>query len=106
MALKTIRLELARTPDHPEGNPNHGYEFHAPLTADFHFDETEWQDKSDLCTVRKFEDDLEDEHGVLIHTSEGGWAFSYVPDEDSDDEPVFRFGGHIFKPDEYINHGT
>ena len=27
MALKRIRLELARTADFPEGSPSHGYEF-------------------------------------------------------------------------------
>ena len=31
MALKRIRLELARTADFPEGSPSHGYEFVAPL---------------------------------------------------------------------------
>jgi len=31
MALKRIRLELARTADFPEGSPSHGYEFVAAL---------------------------------------------------------------------------
>ena len=31
MALKRIRLELARTPESPEGNSSCGYEFTAPL---------------------------------------------------------------------------
>ena len=103
MALHTIRLELARTPDHPDGNPHHGYEFHAPLTADGHLDAEQWQVDKELCTVRKFEDDLEDEHGVLIHGSASGWAFSYVPGRADDDEPVFRLGNHVLRPGEYIS---
>lgn len=103
MSLMTIRLELARTPDHPDGNPNHGYEFHAPLTDDFHLDDAAWREKKDLCTVRKFEDDLEDEHGVLIHSKDHGWSFSYVPDQDEDDEPLFKFGGHVIQPNEYLS---
>jgi hypothetical protein len=33
MSLKLIRLELARTPDFPEGSRRHGYEFVAPLDS-------------------------------------------------------------------------
>jgi|DEB0MinimDraft_6_1074348.scaffolds.fasta_scaffold46862_2 hypothetical protein len=103
MPLKTIRLELARTPDHPDGNPNHGYEFHAPLDGDSKLDVSEWDKNKELCSVRRFEDDLEDEHGVLIHTPDHGWTFSYVPDRDDDDEPVFRLGQHVLKPGEYLS---
>lgn len=103
MSLHTIRLELARTPDHPNGNAKHGYEFHAPLTADGHLDAEQWTKDKELCTVRKFEDDLEEEHGVLIHDSSAGWAFSYVPNREDDDEPVFKLGNHVLKPGEYVS---
>ena len=36
--LKTVRLELARTKEFPDGNARCGYEFIAPLTADGHLD--------------------------------------------------------------------
>lgn len=102
MALKTVRLELARTKDHPDGNPNHGYEFHAPLTDDGHLDESAWSDSKELCSVRRFEDDLEDEHGVILHLSDGRWVFSYEPGDD-DDEPIFRLSTHRFDIGEYIS---
>ena len=34
MPLKKIILELARTPEFPNGSSTHGYEFVAPLDAD------------------------------------------------------------------------
>ncbi len=75
VSLKTVRLELARTKGHPNGNPNHGYEFHAPLNGDGHLDETAWPDNKELCSVRRFEDDLEDEHGLLLHLGPDRWVF-------------------------------
>ncbi len=39
MTLKRIRLELARSHNHPQGSARHGYEFTAPLTPDGHIDE-------------------------------------------------------------------
>lgn len=34
MALKKIRLELARDHDFPEGSSDHGYEFVVPVNAE------------------------------------------------------------------------
>jgi hypothetical protein len=53
--------------------------------------------------VRRFWAGETDETGTLIHTRGRGWAFSYVPDDDSDDEPIFRFDGHVFMPGEYVS---
>ena len=36
MSLKRIHLELARTPDFPNGSSAHGFEFIAPLDAKGH----------------------------------------------------------------------
>lgn len=38
MTLKRLRLELARTPQFPNGSSHHGYEFTAPLDAQGHLD--------------------------------------------------------------------
>ena len=43
MSLKRIRLELARTPDFPNGSGQHGYEFVAPLDDKGHLDSTDGQ---------------------------------------------------------------
>lgn len=100
MTLKVIRLELARTKDHPEGDPNHWYIFHAPLTADGHLDATKFKEVADLCSAVKSSPEDGTETGRLIHTR-GGWAFSYAAGTD-DDEPVFRLGSHVFRPGEYV----
>lgn len=102
MTLKLIRLELARTKEFPDGSHKHGYEFTAPLTAEGHLDEHGWKQYRQVCTVLRFwGDDEDDEHGQLIRTRGGRWAFSYEPGDD-DDEPIFRFGEHVFNTGEYV----
>lgn len=101
MALKLIRLELARTSEFPDGSTAHGYEFTAPLDEEGRLDATEWKTKKLACTVWRFWDGQEDEHGQLVHTR-SGWAFSYAPGED-DDEPIFKFDRHVFREGEYVS---
>lgn len=101
MPLYLIRLELARDKTHPEGSRLHGYEFYAPLDKNGQFDAAEWHQLADSCTLRRFWDGEDDSYGNLI-LADGGWAFSYIPDEDSDDEPVFRLDRHVIKLGEYI----
>ncbi len=102
MSLKKIRLELARGKEAPEGNPNCGYEFIAPLDAVGHFDEGAWRQHRADCLVRRFWQNADDEHGTLVHTRGRKWVFSYAPGED-DDEPLFKFDRHTFKAGEYIS---
>jgi len=102
LALTTIRLELARTKDHPEGSSAHGYEFTAPLDADGHLDRDGWREYRQVCTVRRFWRGEEDEVGLLLHDRGGRWVFSYAPGEE-DDEPIFRFDKHVFRPGEYVS---
>ena len=101
MALKLVRLELARTKEFPDGSHKHGYEFTAPLDADGHLDAVEWKLFGQACTVLRFWDGSDDERGQLVHTRGGRWAFSYAPGE-ADDEPIFRFDKHTFRAGEYI----
>lgn len=103
MTLHTIRLELAREPKHPEGSPQHGYEFTAPLDRDGHFDAGDWRNVRSKCTMRRFWQGEDDQSGNLIRTRGGHWAFSYDPDTDADDEVIFRFHRHVFKPGEYVS---
>lgn len=102
MALRRIRLELARTKEFPEGKPTCGYEFVAPLTADGHFDAEAWKQNREACTVHRFWEDEDDENGKLIHVRGNHWVFSYAPGED-DDEPIFKFDRHVLKEGEYIS---
>lgn len=101
MSLKKIRLELARTPDFPDGSAACGYEFNAPLTRHGLLDATRWQRDKARCTVRRFWQGEDDEIGNLLH-SRSNWLFSYRPGED-DDEPIFRFDKHRFKVGEYVS---
>lgn len=102
MTLQRIRLELARTPEFPEGTPQCGYELVAPLTADGHLDVDTWQKHRKACTVRRFWRGQPDETGQIVRTRRGRWAFSYAPGDD-DDEAVFRLEAHVFLPGEYVS---
>jgi hypothetical protein len=104
MSLKTIRLELARTADHPEGDPRHGYEFSAPLDPGGRIDATAWKSQRQFCTVRRFSPGGDDEYGHLVHGPGRRWSFHYdIASEPQEDEPGYRFESHVFKPGEYVS---
>lgn len=63
--LRTVRLELARTKDFPEGSAERGYEFVAPLTADGAIDAAAFPANRAACTVRRFWPGEDDELGRL-----------------------------------------
>ncbi len=102
MSLKRIRLELARTPEFPEGNPSCGYEFTAPLSRNGLLDADRWRRDKAKCAVRRFWQNMAEERGALIHHRGANWVFSYRPGDD-DDEPIFRFDKHRFKVGEYVS---
>lgn len=101
MGLKKIRLELARTPEFPEGSADCGYEFTAPLDRTGKLDPKQWMHLKDECSVRRFWKEADDEHGRLIHHRGGRWAFSYTSEDE--EEPIFRFDKHKFLPGEYVS---
>lgn len=109
--FKRIRLELARTREHPAGSPLDGYEFVAPLREDGRIDAETWRGNRDRCRVRKFRAGEPDEIGHLVYRPGGAagarWAFHYdIVDADSDpddDESGYRFGEHPFVPGEYVS---
>jgi hypothetical protein len=102
MQLKRIRLELSRSSGSPQGNPNFGYEFIAPLDGEGRLDTAAWPEAAQLCTFRHFQPGLEDVQGELIHRGGGAWAFSYKLG-DSDDELIYRLGQHRLRPGEYVS---
>jgi hypothetical protein len=109
-AFKRIRLELARTKEHPAGSPLHGYEFVAPLGSDHKIDVALWKAHRDQCRVRRFWG-REEEIGHLRHRPGGKagatWSFHYdivdSDDDPDDDEAGYRFGEHPFVPGEYVS---
>ena len=96
--LRRIRLELARTPDFPEGSHAHGYELVAPLTADGHLDVEAWQANRQIATVHRFWRGEENQTGQLVRTRGGRWAISYRPGPDDEDVAALGqvgiVGGH------------
>lgn len=102
MGLKRIRLELARTPEFPEGSSRHGYEFVAPVSADGHIDAAAWRTAKDHCRVVRFWGDAPEQVGALRHVG-SGWRFDYIPGEEADDEPFFKLDKHALTPGAYVS---
>ncbi len=102
MALKRIRLELARSPGFPEGSHRHGYEFVAPVTPDGKIDPDEWRRTKEHCVVLRFWGDEEEQKGRLRHVGHG-WKFDYDEEETSDDEPFFKLDRHRIEPGGYVS---
>ena len=100
--LKTVRLELARTKEFPEGNPRCGYEFVAPLNKEGHLDLDLYRREKAACRVHRFWEGAKTEEGALLHLGHDRWVFSYAPGAE-DDEPAFKFDRHSFLPGEYVS---
>jgi hypothetical protein len=101
MSLAKIRLELGRTPENPQGDGRHGYEFVAPLDAHCHLDAVEWKAKKDHCAVYRFHPHDGEHRGSLRHNGRG-WLFDYLPGRSSDDEPIFRLDRHRIEKGLYL----
>lgn len=102
MPFRTIRLELARTPEFPEGRADCGYELVAPLKGDGTIDRDAWRRQRTACTVRRFWEGQERERGILAR-GRSGWYFDYDVAAAEDDEPLFRLDRHTFKVGEYVS---
>lgn len=103
MSVRTIRLELARSPEYPEGNAARGYEFKAPLTDDGSLDQEAWPEVRKDCTFRRFWDGAAEEKGHLVHGRGNRWMFRYDTMEEDEEEPIFKFDRHHFVEGEYVS---
>ena len=104
MALKKIRLELARDRDFPEGSNEHGYEFVAPVNAEGLLDPQEWKAHRAECQATRFWGDEEPGRGHLVRKPGGHWALHYdIHGDADDDESGYRFGRHRFALGEYVS---
>jgi hypothetical protein len=101
--LKSIRLNLARTKEFPQGSDRHGYRLTAPLDADGHLDPEAWRKHRQHCRVVRFWAGEEDDIGHLIHRPGGSWGFTYDIDGDEGDESGFKLSSHRFLPGEYVS---
>lgn len=101
--LKTIRLNLARNKEFPDGSDRHGYRFSAPLDAEGHLDPEAWKRLRDHCRVVRFWAGEEEDIGHLVHRPGGSWAFVYDVSGDEGDESGFKLQNHLFVPGEYVS---
>jgi hypothetical protein len=100
--LRKIRLELARTPEYPEGNTDQGYELVLPLQTDGHIDPQSYRAMRDQCRVHRFWKGEKIQSGAILHTGPNRWVFSYEPGTE-DDEPVYKLDQHVFRVGEYLS---
>lgn len=100
MSWKSIRLELARTPDFPDGSANRTYLLRLPLDENSLIEREVIQQAPALATVHRYWPSEPDMFGYVIHTAQG-WAISYEPG-DEDDEAVFHLETHPFREGNYI----
>jgi hypothetical protein len=101
MSWKTIRLELGRTKDHPEGSPAFAYVLHLPLGEDGVIDTEAFAAAPTSATVRRIWSGEPDQHGHVVRKRGGGFALSYAPGED-DDEPVWHLTTHALTVGNYV----
>ncbi len=101
--LKTIRLDLARSPQFPEGSNQHFYRFAAPLDGDGHLDADAWKAVRERCRVVRSWGGEEEDIGHLVHRPGGSWGFHYDIEGDEGDEAGFKLGSHRFVLGEYVS---
>lgn len=102
LGLKSVRLNLARTREYPNGSDRHGYRFTAPLDAEGHLDPEGWKKHRDKCRVVRFWGGEEEDIGHLVHHGRS-WGFHYDLSGDEGDEFGYRLGSHRFVPGEYVS---
>lgn len=101
MTWMRIRLELARSPEFPEGSPHRGYEFVLPLDDAGRIDGRAFRKAPELCTVHRFWNGIGDAVGTILRTQGDRWFFSYAIGE-ADDEPIPRLGEHELREGNYL----
>jgi hypothetical protein len=87
-----VRLELARTPEFPEGSASRAYMLRVPLDADGLIDQVALEKRPAMATVRRFWPNEPDQTGYLLRNG-NAWLFSYAVGED-EDEKVYHLEAH------------
>lgn len=100
MSWKIIRLELARTPEFPQGSAAHAYVLRLPIDDNGFLEKTALRHPDQRPTVLRFWPREADREGVIIPRGRG-WVFSYAPGED-DDEALFHLENHAISVGQYL----
>jgi hypothetical protein len=98
--MRTVRLEVARCHEFPNGSAAHGYELHVPLTAAGKLDRKSWLTHRAETVFRRFWGDEED-HGEIRHRTYG-WALAFAGGSEQT-ETIFRADDHRFALGEYLS---
>ena len=101
MPWKTIRLELARTPDFPEGSTHHAYLMRVPLNAGGIIDASACEQGREQPRIRRMWPDEYDRLGFIIQKPDG-WAFTYTPGQ-AEDEGLCRLETDAIRPGGYLS---
>lgn len=96
-----IRLETAREPGRPAGDPGAGYDIVAPLDAEGRLDAAGCRENPDRCYARRFVDGATEAKGRLRHGPGDRWTIDLEPD--AEDAVGFRFGHERFVAGEYVS---
>jgi hypothetical protein len=96
----SIRLELARTSEFPQGSASRAYLLRLPLDAEGLIDGAALQRSPARATVHRFWPNEPDMSGYVVHTRRG-WAFSYELGE-GDDEAIYHIETHPIRIGEYV----
>ncbi|HEY0014488.1 MAG TPA: hypothetical protein VGB79_16720 [Allosphingosinicella sp.] len=109
MNWNTVRLELGRTRDFPQGSASRAYLLRLPLDESGAIDEVAIRSDPGHATVRRFWPNERDRSGRIVATPEG-WAVRYDPG-DAEGDAVYRLetetvhlGGEIrvMEPDGHL----
>lgn len=103
--FRNVRLLLARGKGHPAGERDEGYDLLVPLDELGRLDPAEWKAHKQVCRVRKFAHEADDQIGLLRRKPGGQWYFDYAGG-DSDNEIGFRMGEERFVTGEYVSIGS
>ena len=102
MSWTRLRLELARSPERPEGSHRIAYELTLPLATDGRISVEGFRELPELCTVHRYREDSDDRVGTLRHHRGDHWVFAYgAPDAQEENLP--RLGQHSFKVGDYVS---
>jgi hypothetical protein len=100
--FRRIRLELAREPSRPAGDPRVGYLLIAPLDTDDRIDAAGWARDKNHCAVIRYRPGEEPMHGQLVKVGKG-WRFRYGEEKNEADELGYHFADERFMIGEYVS---